>query len=128
MTVQRRGDDSRNWTLYGGNGSIEVEWYFRQSTRLGASVMLYHLEPGVEEGMHYHSDDPGSCSPRSSEEIYVVTKGEIELIIDDERHVLREGDGAYAPSGVPHGVVNSSDQPAELVLIFGPPQPAEPGS
>lgn len=124
-SIQRRGDEARDWQLYGGNGSIQIEWYFPSSTQLGANVMLYHLEPGTEEGVHYHSDDPGSCSPRSSDEIYVVTKGEVELVLEDGRHLLREGDGAYTPHGVPHGVVNSSDAPAELVLIFGPPRQAD---
>lgn len=121
MAIQRRGEDHRDWKLYGGSGSIGVEWYFRSTTQLSANVMLYHLEPGAEEGVHFHSEGPGACST-TSDEIYVVIDGEIVLVMDDERHVLREGDGAYAPQGVPHGVVNESDRPAELVLIFGPPK------
>ena len=123
MQIQRRGDDPRDWKLYGGAGSVQVEWYFRESTQLAANVMLYHLEPGTEEGVHFHlADDPDSCSTYSSDEIYVVTRGEIVIVLADERITLRPGDGAYAPHGFAHGVANESDEPAELVLIFGSPR------
>lgn len=123
MLIQRRGDDPRDWELYGGRGSVQIEWYFREATQLPTSVMLYHLEPGAEEGVHFHlADDPESCSTGSSDELYVVTKGEIVMIMADERVVLRAGDAAYAPHGHPHGVANESDEPAELVLVFGPPK------
>lgn len=127
MRIQRHGDDPRDWELYGGNGRVQIEWYFREATQLATNVMLYHLEPGTEEGVHMHlEDDPDSCSTYSSDELYVVTKGEIVMIMAEERIVLRAGDGAYAPHGLPHGLANESDQPAELVLIFGRPRAPEP--
>lgn len=122
MRIQRRGDNAHDWELYDGGGSIGIEWYFKETTRLGTSVMLYHLEPGAEEGQHFHLEgDAGSCSPRSSDEIYVVTSGEVVMTEGEQRSVLRPGDSVYAPAGTPHGVRNESDAPAELVLIFGPP-------
>lgn len=121
MQIQRLGDDARDWAMYGSKKSVQVERYFRDSSQLGDSVLFYHLEPGAEEGVHFHlDDDPDSCSD-SSEEIYIVTKGEVVMIMGDERIVLRPGDGAYAPHGLAHGVVNESDEPAELILVFGPP-------
>lgn len=128
-TIQRLHDDARDWELYDGKKSVQVEWYFRETTQLAANVMLYHLEPGAEEGEHFHlADDPGSCSPRSSDEIYVVTKGEVVMLMAEERVVLRAGDGAYAPHGFPHGVANESNEPAELVLVFGPPKQQTEGT
>jgi mannose-6-phosphate isomerase-like protein (cupin superfamily) len=121
--VQRRGDDPREWTLYGGDGTVGIEWFFRERTRLGANVMLYHLEPGAAEGDHRHlegADD--SCSVYSSDEMYVVTRGEVVMVLDGEERMLRAGDAAYAPHGLRHGVRNDSAEPAELVLIFGPPR------
>ncbi|WP_159500538.1 cupin domain-containing protein [Microbacterium sp. 18062] len=127
MLIQRRGDDPRDWELYGGEGSVQIEWYFREASQLPANVMLYHLEPGAEEGVHFHlEDDPDSCSTYSSDEMYVVTRGEVVMILADERVVLRAGDAAYAPHGHPHGVVNESAEPAELVLLFGPPKDPAP--
>lgn len=124
MRVQRRGDGGHDWELYAGEGRVSVEWYFRQTTALPTSVMLYHLEPGAEEGQHHHlSGDPDSCSPTSSDEMYVVTRGEIVVTSGEDRRVLMAGDAFYAPEGMHHGVRNESDAPAELVLVFGPRGP-----
>ncbi|GGD62474.1 cupin domain-containing protein [Microbacterium murale] len=124
MRMQRRGDNAHEWELYRGAGRIGIEWYFKETTHLPSSVMLYHLEPGAEEGQHIHLEGSGdSCSPGSSDEIYVVTAGEVVFSSDDERRVLRPGDAFYAPEGVRHGVRNESDAPAELILVFGPRGP-----
>lgn len=124
--IQRRGDDPREWSLYGGDGTVGIEWYFRERTRLAANVMLYHLEPGAAEGDHLHLEgDADSCSVYSSEEMYVVTRGEVVMVMDGRERVLRAGDAAYAPHGLRHGVRNDSAEPAELVLVFGRPQNVE---
>lgn len=124
MRVQRRGDNSHDWELYQGEGRIGIEWYFQQSTTLPTSVMMYRLEPGAEEGQHHHlGGDPESCSPNSSDEMYIVTRGEVVITAGDDRRVLRVGDAFYAPEGMHHGVRNDSDAVAELVLVFGPRGP-----
>ncbi|GAA5036244.1 cupin domain-containing protein [Microbacterium fluvii] len=125
--VQRRGGEHYDWALYGGAGQVQIEWYFRASSRLGPNVMLYHLEPGASEGEHFHLEgDEGSCSEQSSDELYLVTSGEVVVTLGDERHVLAAGDAVYAPAGLPHGVANETEAPAELVLLFGPPQDSQP--
>jgi quercetin dioxygenase-like cupin family protein len=121
MRVQRRGDNAHEWALYDGAARIGIEWYFKETTALPISVMLYHLEPGAEEGQHFHLEGAGdSCSPGSSDEMYVVTRGEVVISSGEDRRVLRAGDAYYAPQGVRHGVRNDSDAPAELLLVFGP--------
>jgi len=121
MRVQRRGDDAHEWELYAGRASIGIEWYFRQTTDLPISVMRYRLDPGAEEGQHFHLEGAGdSCSPGSSDEMYVVTAGEVVIAQGDDERTLRAGDAFYAPQGVRHGVRNDSAAPAELVLVFGP--------
>lgn len=127
MRLQRRGDANHEWALYGGKGVLDVEWYFRDTTALPSSVMLYHLAPGTEEGEHVHLEgDDDSCSTHSSDELYVVVHGEVVVTVDGEREVLRSGDAVYAPHGSRHGVANESDAPAELILVFGPPKPDAP--
>jgi quercetin dioxygenase-like cupin family protein len=122
MLLQRRGDEHHDWSLYRGDGSVGIEWYFRALTKLPTSVMLYHLEPGASEGSHFHLEgDPGSCSVDSEDELYLCVAGELVMTVGDERDTLRPGDAVYVPEGVPHGVRNESDAPAELVLLFGPP-------
>lgn len=119
--IQRRGDGHFDWSLYRGAGRVGVEWYFRGISALPTSVMLYHLEPGAEEGEHLHLEgDPESCSVESQDELYIVVVGEVVMIVEGERAVLRAGDAAYVPEGRTHGVRNESDAPAELVLLFGP--------
>lgn len=123
MHLQRRGDDHHDWSIYRGDGRIGVEWYFREITRL-TSVMLYHLEPGAEEGTHFHLEgDPDSCSVDSQDELYLVVGGEVVVTVEDERETLRPGDAVYVPAGLRHGARNESDAPAELVLLFGPSVP-----
>ncbi|WP_300264996.1 cupin domain-containing protein [Microbacterium sp.] len=119
MRVQRRGDNPFEWELYKGAGRVGIEWYFKETTQLPASVMLYHLEPGAEEGEHFHLEgEEDSCSIESQDEIYVVTVGEVVITSGDERRTLRAGDAFYAPEGMRHGVRNESDAPAELILVF----------
>lgn len=122
MQVQRLGDDSRRRTLYGGSGVLDLEYYFRETTALGSQVMRFRLEPGTSEGEHVHqSGDAGSCTPESSDELYIVTVGEVVMSVDGVSSRLGAGDALYAPAGSHHGVANESDAPAELILVFGPP-------
>lgn len=124
MRVQKRGDNGHDWELYHGEGRIGIEWYFQQSSALPTSVMLYRLEPGAEEGQHHHLEgDPDSCSTNSSDEMYIVTRGEVVVSAGEERRTLQVGDAFYAPEGLQHGVRNESDAVAELVLVFGPRGP-----
>lgn len=124
MRVQRRGDNAREWELYKGRASIGIEWYFKETTNLPISVILYHLEPGAEEGQHFHLEGAGdSCSTGSQDEMYVITQGEVVISADEDQRVLRACDAYYAPQGTRHGVRNESDGPAELLLIFGPRGP-----
>lgn len=130
IEVQRRGGDAYDWQIYDGDGRVGVEWYFRDRTQLPTSVMLYHLEPGAEEGQHFHlTGDPASCSVESQDELYICVAGEVVINAGEDRTVLRAGDAAYLPEGVVHGVRNDSDAPADLILLFGPAtgNPLAPG-
>ncbi|WP_309069333.1 cupin domain-containing protein [Microbacterium sp.] len=121
MRIQRLGDNAHDWELYDGAGRIGVEWYFKETSSLPISAMRYRLEPGAEEGQHHHlAGDPDSCSTTGSDEMYIVTRGEIVVIAGAERRTLRPGDAFYAPEGMKHGVRNETDAVAELVLVFGP--------
>lgn len=120
LRVQRRGDVHFDTVLYDGPGGLGIEWYFRGTSRLGANVMLYHLEPGAAEGEHHHADgDPEACSALDQDELYVAVVGEVVVTAGAEHVVLRAGDAVYVPFGVRHGVHNASTEPAEVVLLFG---------
>ncbi len=124
--IQRRDDEIRERRFYAGRAPIGVEHYFDRTSALPTSLMRYHLEPGAEEGAHFHLEGhSGSCTPESSDELYLVVEGEVVMTADGDRTVLKRGDAAYVPAGVVHSVLNESDRPAELVLVFGPPQGSE---
>lgn len=41
------------------------------------------------------------------------------MTLGDERSELGDGDALYAPEAVEHGLVNESDEVAEVILHFG---------
>jgi quercetin dioxygenase-like cupin family protein len=121
--LQRRDNRRIEKSLYDGGGALGLEEYFRDSTRLGTSVLRYHFEPGASEGMHRHDATAAdSCTPDDSDELYLVISGELVINVEGERATLTAGDAAYAPARTWHGIANESDAPAEMVLIFGPPR------
>jgi quercetin dioxygenase-like cupin family protein len=64
----------------------------------GQPMALYHREPH-QEG-------------------FLVLRGECELIVEGESHVMRQWDYFHCPVDVPHVIVGASDEPA-LVLAVG---------
>jgi quercetin dioxygenase-like cupin family protein len=123
MELQRRDSHRVEQPLYDGAGVLGLERYFADSTRLTSSVLRYHFEPGVSEGMHRHdAAATDSCTPEDSDELYLVISGELVMTVEGERTTLAAGDAAYAPAGTWHGITNESEAPAEMVLIFGPPR------
>lgn len=123
MKLQRRDSRLVEQSLYDGAGVLGLEQYFADSTRLSSSVLRYHFEPGASEGLHRHDAAAAdSCTPHDFDELYIVVSGELVMVIDGERTTLAAGDAAYAPAGTWHGIANESHAPAEMVLIFGPPQ------
>jgi uncharacterized cupin superfamily protein len=74
-------------------------------------VNLVTLDPGVWSSQrHWHSHE--------DEFIYVVA-GELILVTDDGRELLRAGDSAGFPAGVTNGhhLINESDTPAQFLAI-----------
>jgi quercetin dioxygenase-like cupin family protein len=74
---------------------------------------VYCFEPGQEQAGHTHT---------GSDKIYYVLEGRGTFHIDGESRDLQEQTIVMAPSGVEHGVVNTSD--ARLVLlVYMAPKP-----
>ena len=74
---------------------------------------IYCFEPGQEQKTHTHD---------GSDKIYYVLEGTGTFDIGGERQELREQMIVMAPSGVEHGVVNTSN--ARLtVLVYMAPKP-----
>ena len=67
-------------------------------------------EPFGDDGTHLH---------RSSDEVYVVLEGAIDLEIDGSRSTVAAGEAVTVGAGVPHALV-SVRYPARGLTIRGP--------
>ncbi len=68
-------------------------------------------EPGVGIPLHLHEDE---------DEIFRVIEGELEITIREETTVLKAGDTAFAPRGIPHTWRVVGNKPAKVDLSFYP--------
>ena len=96
-----------------GQGKIS----FRQVGRSieGRSVQILHerYAPGADTGkvaLHHEGEEGG-----------VVIRGELELTVDGERHVLGPGDAYYFNSSRPHRFRNTGTVECEIVSVCSPP-------
>ena len=83
-----------------------------QSARL--LVGLNAFEPEQAHALHAHE---------GMDKVYHVVEGEGRFLLDGRELPMQAGDLLVAPSGVPHGVRNTSEGRL-LVLVFLAPSPA----
>ena len=76
------------------------------------NVMIMHLEiaSGVQVPDHHHPH----------EQIGIILKGQIEVMVGDETRVIGAGEGYLIPSNVPHNSRTVSEEPCVLLDIFSP--------
>jgi len=96
-----------------GQGKISFRQVGRQLE--GRSVQILHerYAPGADTGkvlLHHEGQEGG-----------VVIRGELELTVDGERHVLGPGDAYYFESSRPHRVRNIGSEECEIVSACSPP-------
>lgn len=78
----------------------------------GAYCLLeVNLASGIGVPRHTHTRE---------DEAYFVVAGELEVIVGNEKFVLREGDTLMAPRGIPHQLRNSGDVENHYLLMFSP--------
>jgi transcriptional regulator with XRE-family HTH domain len=82
---------------------------------------LHHLEVFVGELDVGGSTGEQPYAHGDSEELFVVLSGTVELELDGELHELERGDSIDYRSSTPHRVVNTGDEPAEVMWIVSPP-------
>jgi quercetin dioxygenase-like cupin family protein len=54
------------------------------------------------------------------EETIHALKGRYKVQIGEQSFVCEEGGFAYLPSGVPHGFLNLTDEPGEIIVVYTP--------
>lgn len=84
----------------------------RRTTTSGATMyqMRAQLDAGSRLPEHRHSQ----------EQIALVIKGRMKLIVDGMPHELRAGEAFYLASNVPHGVETIED--TTVIDTFSPPR------
>jgi quercetin dioxygenase-like cupin family protein len=71
-------------------------------------VSLLTFEPGAASGRHAGLDP----------ELGIVAEGELTLVTDAGREVLRPGAARYLPPLVPHDARNEGDRPVKLWVVI----------
>lgn len=76
--------------------------------------LMLLLPPGARTATHPYSHE--------GEEFGYVIKGKITCVVDDEIHVLGEGDSIYFKSSRPHVLKNDSDTETVCIWVSTPPR------
>ncbi len=75
--------------------------------------------------MLWETYQPGSKTSAGlshlAQEAGIVTSGAIELTVDGETKILREGEGYYFDSRLPHCFANATDEVSHIVSAVTPP-------
>jgi len=116
--IERDGDYAYDLTLHGGEGRTSIKNYFVEEGSLPVSVQMWTLQPGASDGMHTHHEPP-------LEEHYVVVDGTATLTLDGEVHTLGPGDAMLSQAGTDHNLVNETDAPLRVMVIWGEPGSAD---
>jgi quercetin dioxygenase-like cupin family protein len=75
--------------------------------------------------MGFSTWKPGASTKQmvhETEEMAFIVSGEGKLSVGDRFVPYKAGQGVLIPAGVPHGVVNDSDQDMTMVYIFSYPE------
>lgn len=80
---------------------------------LNLEVYSAQFRPGGNAGEPYVHGD--------AQEMLIVLRGSLTLVLGDHEHMLDEGDSAEYRTSVPHTVRNESGGTAELLWIISPP-------
>jgi len=73
------------------------------------TMAFFHLEPGAKIPEHSHPH----------EQMGTVLKGAVELIVDKEKRIVKEGEAYHVPSDVTHSG-RCLESPAEVLEAFSP--------
>jgi transcriptional regulator with XRE-family HTH domain len=77
------------------------------------SFLEVELEPGIAR--------PEETSTHDGEEFALVTKGVMEIIIGDEKYILKEGDSIHYKANKPHAMRNIGDARCRAIWVTMPP-------
>lgn len=89
--------------------------FFRQVlfTASRQQLVIMCLQPNEDIGIEIHSD---------VDQFFRVEQGEGKVIMNGEKHSVKDGDAFIVPAGTEHNVINTSaDKQLKLYTIYSPP-------
>lgn len=96
-----------------GDGADVFELFGQKCPGIGSiSLATGSLKPGQNAQIHYHV---------RTEEIYYVVSGQGVVKVADHEYTVEAGDAMYIPATYPHGLVNTSETDALVVLCISSP-------
>jgi len=76
-------------------------------------LVLMFLLPKEDIGMEVH---------KISDQFLRIEKGEGQVIMNGEKHLLKDGSAIIVPAGTKHNIINtSSTNPMKLYTVYSPP-------
>lgn len=90
-----------------GNGCHS--WVLANTPAL--SVKQEAMQPGTKETLHFH------CV---AQQFFFVLKGEACFYMEDEIHLMKEGQGLLVPAGAKHFVAAGGNGPLSFLVISQP--------
>ena len=73
---------------------------------------LNRLDPKEPGGRYHHHT--------KADNVYIVKKGEGQLVVEDTTYTIREDDVIYIPAGQKHSLTNVSNSIFEIFEIYSP--------
>jgi mannose-6-phosphate isomerase-like protein (cupin superfamily) len=100
-----------NWQEHAGS---QPEKFYKTTLWQGerAMVGLNCLEPGQVQNVHAH---------QGADKFYFVLQGSGKFLVGDDEQEAGAGMLVVAPSGIPHGVTNTSTERLSLLVTIAPP-------
>lgn len=120
--------NSKNWKFV-KEGDILFEkasgrvhyWHYHPETLKEADSYMVKVVVPEGGGHNFH------VHPEMNEILYVL-KGKAEQWIEDEMHILGEGESVYIDADVAHATYNAGEGELEFLAILSPPEGWEAGT
>jgi len=92
----------------------------------GTQLRLINADIGAEKvDVHLNRLDPKEPGGRyhhhtNADNVYIVKKGQAQLIVEGTTYTIKEDDVIYIPAGQKHSLTNVSDEPFEIFEVYTP--------
>ncbi len=100
-------------TFWVSNGKYEMEFLTTGSSTKKMQPLLLSLESGVEA--------PGGFISHPGDKFMLILKGGLEVVIGEEKHILKAGDSIHFKSTIPHRFANRGKTKSVSVAVTYPP-------